>query len=124
MKKQVLLIADDEQNIRLLVREHLNGKLSVIEAKYGEEAIDMAHRHKPGLILMDILMPGIDGYQACSIIKKDKLIGSVPVVMVSGIGYELNKKLAREMGADGYVTKPFTETQLLGSIGKFLDMVE
>ena len=122
MGKQVVLVADDEKNVRLLVRELLGGKLSIIEAKNGAEAVDMARRHKPDLILMDIMMPDMDGYQACLDIKKDELIRSTPVVMVSGAGYELNKRLAKDVGANDYVTKPFTQKQLLEAISNFVNI--
>ncbi len=69
---------------------------------------------------MDILMPKVDGYSACSIIKTDQATGGIPVVMLTGVGYELNKMLAKEMGADGYLIKPFKLKDLLDIIDQFL----
>jgi len=121
MKKQRILIVDDEQIIRLLVKRFLGDKFVVLEAVDGEEAVYMARKHKPSLIFMDILMPNIDGYNACSMIKTNQSTKRIPVVMVTALGYELNKKLAEEVGADGYITKPFTLEKLLDTIGKFVE---
>ncbi len=122
MEKTSILVTDDEQTVRSLVRRFLSDKFSVLEAVDGEEAVDMARKHKPGLILMDIMMPNMDGYTACSTIKTDQSTKRIPVVMLTGLGYELNQKLAKEVGADGYITKPFTAGKLLDTIGKFLEI--
>jgi CheY-like chemotaxis protein len=122
MKKACILVVDDEQYIRLLARRLLSDKFTVLEGSDGAEAVDMARKHKPDLILMDIMMPNVDGYNACSMIKADQSTKRIPVVMLTGIGYELNKKLAKEMGADDYITKPFTLEKLLDTIGKFLEI--
>ena len=120
MVKPSILVVDDEQTIRSLVRRLLSDKFAILEASDGAEAVDIARKHKPALILMDIMMPKMDGYQACYIIKTDQSIKRIPVVMLTGIGHELNKKLAKEVGADGYITKPFTAKELLDTISKFL----
>ncbi len=116
MDKKKILIADDELYIRLLVGSALGGDYAVLEASDGEEAIDIIRTQKPDLILMDILMPNLDGYTACYEIKRDQATKVIPVVMLTGIGYELNKKLAQELGADGYVTKPFNLQDLLDTV--------
>ena len=116
MDKKKILIADDELYIRLLVGSALGRDYAVLEASDGEEAIDIIHTQKPDLILMDILMPNLDGYTACYEIKRDQATKVIPVVMLTGIGYELNKKLAQELGADGYVTKPFNLQDLLDTV--------
>ncbi len=115
-----ILIADDESNIRLLVSSMLGKDYTVIEASDGEETIDIARSQKPDLILMDILMPKVDGYTACHAIKTEQATKAIPVVMLTAVGYELNKKLAEEVGADGYITKPFSPRDLLNMIGQFL----
>ncbi len=122
MEKTRILVADDEQYIRLLARRLLSDKFTVLEASDGAQAVDTARKHKPALILMDIMMPNMDGYTACSTIKTDQLTKRIPVVMLTGLGYELNKKLAEEVGADGYITKPFTSEKLLETIGKILEI--
>jgi len=120
MDKKKILIADDEPNIRLLVSSMLGKDYIVLKAADGEEAINIARDSKPDLILMDILMPKVDGYIACHAIKTDPATKAIPVVMLTAVGYELNIKLSQEMGADGYITKPFSPQDLLDTINRCL----
>ncbi len=120
MDKQKILIADDEPGIRLIVSRVLEKEYMVLEAADGEEAIDIAKGQRPALILMDLMMPKMDGYAACSIIKSDQATKGIPVVILTGVGHELNKKYAEEMGADGYITKPFTRESLLEEMRRLL----
>lgn len=120
MDKRRILVVDDERGIRMLTKDFLGDKFEVLEASDGQEAIDMASKYKPDLILMDILMPKVDGYTACSTIKTNAAPKKILVVMVTALGHELNKKLAQSSGADGYLTKPFLEEELLDIISKFL----
>ena len=118
-KRGKILIVDDEKDIRHLLRSMLGKENTVIEAEDGEVALYMARHHKPDLILMDIMMPKMDGYTACKAIKTTPIIQAIPVVMLTAVGYELNMKLSREMGADGYITKPFSQQVLLDTIAQF-----
>jgi two-component system alkaline phosphatase synthesis response regulator PhoP len=119
-KKGTILIVDDEPNIRLLVGNLLGGDYDVLEASNGVEALYLARRQSPDLILMDIMMPNMDGYSACYAIKNDDLTSKIPVVMVTAVGQELNRMFAQQMGADGYITKPFQAKDLLDTIGRLL----
>ena len=119
-KKGTILIADDELNIRLLVGNLLGGDYDVIKASDGAEALALARLKRPDLILMDIMMPNMDGYSACHAIKNDEATAKIPVVMVTAVGQELNRMFATQMGADGYITKPFQLQNLLDTIGRFL----
>lgn len=115
-KQHSVLIVDDEKSVRQVVSRMLGDKYIVLEAMDGEAALDMAHRHQPDIILMDIMMPKMDGYIACSKIKTDQATKHISIVMLSAVGQELNKKLAYTMGAEGYITKPFTQQDLLDAI--------
>jgi len=119
MKKKIL-IADDEQTVRSLVKRFLSHNYIVLEANDGAVAVDMARTQKPDLILMDIMMPRVDGYTACHQIKKDEATRTIPVVMLTGVGHELNKRLSWEVGAEGYITKPFVLQDLVGVISPLL----
>ncbi|MEJ2046917.1 MAG: response regulator [Dehalococcoidia bacterium] len=119
-KKGTILIVDDEPNIRLLVGNLLGEDYDVLEASNGVEALYIARRQSPDLILMDIMMPNMDGYSACYAIKNDDLTSKIPVVMVTAVGQELNRMFAQQMGADGYITKPFQAKDLLDTIGRLL----
>ncbi len=112
MDKKKILIVDDETGVRLTLNRMLEKDYTVLEASNGEEALDIVKKQKPDLILMDLMMPKMDGYTACSKIKTDPETKAIPVVMLSAIGHKLNKKFANEMGADGYITKPFTPQEL------------
>jgi two-component system alkaline phosphatase synthesis response regulator PhoP len=107
-----ILVVDDEQHIRRLVNLILGKEYQILEASDGEEAIDIARREAPVLILMDIMMPNLDGIGACHILKSDDRTKEIPVVMLTAIGDKLDQDYARRMGADGYVTKPFGAQEL------------
>lgn len=120
IKHERILIADDEVSVRLLVKRLLSERYVVLEAADGKRAIHIARTQKPDLILMDILMPNVDGYCACHAIKTDEATKAIPVVMLTALGYELNKELANQLAADAYITKPFSPADLLDTIGKLL----
>ena len=121
MAKKVILIVDDEPNNLKLVRDLLQVfGYTTIEATDGKQGVELAKARIPDLILMDIMMPKMDGYRACDAIKRDETTKGIPVVMLTAMGYELNKQLARKLGADGYITKPFTRKELLEVVSKFL----
>jgi two-component system alkaline phosphatase synthesis response regulator PhoP len=122
--KKKILIVDDEPNVRRLVHTILSKDFTVLEAEDGRQAIDVAGTQKPDLILMDMLMPRMDGLTACYTIKNDPTTKSIPVLMLTAIGFELNIKLSQQMGADAYMTKPFTSQDLLDKIAEFLPATE
>ena len=121
MDKKIILVVDDEPNIRLAVSKMLRNDYTILEATNGEEAIDIAKEQNPALILMDLMMPKMDGYTACSKIKSNPATKAIPVVILTAIGHELNKKFAKEMSADGYITKPFTREDLLDTVSRFIN---
>lgn len=118
--KKKVLIVDDEPNVRRLSRTILSKNFDVVEAEDGKQAIDIANTQQPDVILMDMMMPRMDGLTACHAIKNDPVTRSIPVIMVTAIGFELNIKLSQHMGATGYVTKPFTPNDLLDQIAQVL----
>jgi CheY-like chemotaxis protein len=119
-RKRKILVVDDVPFVMVLVKRFLGKDYKVTEACDGAEAVDMAQSEKPDLILMDIMMPKMDGYTSCYKIKSDPATKAIPVVMLTAVGYELNVKLSKDMGADGYITKPFTSEDLHNAIDKLL----
>ena len=115
-----ILVVDDDPVDRTLLRKMLIKNYIVTEASSGKEALDLARSKKPALILMDIMMPEIDGYSSCHMIKRDPLTADIPVLMLTGLKYELNIQLAHEMGAAGYLIKPVNQQELLDRIGQLL----
>jgi CheY-like chemotaxis protein len=123
IEKKTVLVVDDEPDIRKLVSKMLRNKYTVLEAQNGQAAIDMALQNKPDLVLMDIMMPGIDGLTACFQIKQHDTSGNIRVVMLTAVNYELNKKLSTSvMKADGYITKPFDQKTLMNYLGQILSL--
>ena len=117
--KQKILVADDELYIRLLVKDILEPEFTILEASNGEEAVSTARTEQPDLVLMDILMPKLDGYTACYAIKNNELTKDIPVIMLTGVGHELNRQLSQEMGATAYMTKPFNPEDLLDKVRQY-----
>ena len=120
MDKKRILVADDEPGIRLTLGRLLDRNYIVLEATNGEEAVEIAKGQRPDLILMDLIMPKVDGYAACAQIKADPATRGIPVVVLTAIGHELNKKFAAEMGAQAYITKPFSIQGLMDVITPLL----
>jgi len=119
IKKKVLIV-DDEPNVRRLSRTILSKKFEVVEAQDGRQALEIASTQQPDVILMDMMMPNMDGLTACYAIRNDPITKSIPVIMVTAIGFELNIKLSQQMGANAYVTKPFTPQDLFDKINQVM----
>ena len=113
-----ILIVDDEDLIRNVIREYLiKDNYTVDEASNGEEAIEKVKNNDYNLIIMDIMMPKMDGYQACKEIKKIK---DVPFVMLSARSEEYDKLIGFDLGIDDYVTKPFSPKELVARVKAIL----
>ncbi len=121
-EKKKILVADDEPAVRELVRRILNKNYTVLEAQNGEVAVSIARSQNPDIILMDMMMPVMDGLTACNAIKSDHTTRAIPAIMVTAIGFELNIKLCKQMGASDYLIKPFTSKDLLDKIEQFLSL--
>ena len=118
---KVILIVEDEPKSLKLIRDLLQGSgYKTIEATDGQKGVELAKSKKPDLILMDIMMPKMDGYTACREIKMDKATRAIPVVMLTSLDFQLNKELGKDVGADEYITKPVDRQELLDVISQFL----
>jgi two-component system alkaline phosphatase synthesis response regulator PhoP len=118
--KRKILIVDDEPNVRRLLRILLKKKFTVVEAEDGGQAVEIAGVEKPDLILMDIMMPKMDGYTSCYALKSEPATRSIPIIMLTAIDLRLNLQLSKEIGVDGYITKPFNSQDLLDNIAQLL----
>ena len=113
MSKRILIV-EDQEDLRGMLRDLLIGSdYSVLEAADGAAGIAMAKSEHPDLILMDIQMPVIDGYEATRQIKSDPAIKQIPIVAVSSFAMKGDEEKARSAGCDRYVTKPYSPMQLL-----------
>lgn len=114
LKLQKILVVDDEANIRNLIKEYAEyDGFSVVEAEDGRVAVDVAKVQNIDLIIMDIMMPRLDGFSACKEIKKFK---DIPVIMLSARGEEFDKLFGFELGIDDYIVKPFSPKELIARI--------
>lgn len=119
---KTVLIVDDEPTIRTLVNAILDGPgLRTIEAADGFEAIDMARRHRPDLVLLDVVMPRMDGLSACQRMKADRAMARTPVLLLTALQQEPEQQRARQAGADGVVQKPFSPAALRATVDSFLN---
>ena len=120
MSKRILVV-DDQEDLRGVLRDLLIGSgYTVIEAADGETGVAKAKSDRPDLILMDIQMPVIDGYEATRLIKVDPNLKPIPIVAVSSFAMKGDEDKARAAGCDHYVTKPYSPMQLLRLIRGFL----
>ena len=103
-----ILVADDDLEILSMVTRHLRMKgASVLEASDGEEALSVAQREKPDLVILDVMMPGMSGWEVCRSIRDDESLAHTGVLMLTGIGERLNEMTSPLYGADDYIDKPF-----------------
>ena len=116
----ILAVDDEPVNLKLIETALAPRGYKIITAKNGEEAVNIARKQKPDLILMDILMPKMDGYTASSEIRKDPKTRDIPIIMITSMGHDLNKKLADGIGATGYIVKPFMIDDLNNKINETL----
>ena len=121
MANEKILIVDDEEHIRELLRYNLKkNSYKCITAKNGLEALEIAKYHRPRLVLLDLILPEMNGYEVCTAIRKDYEISSMPIIILSAKDEESNKLLGLKLGADDYITKPFSIRELLSRIKALL----
>jgi len=121
MAKGKILVVDDEVNITQILEFSIGAEgYEVVTASNGEEAIDKARREQPDLIILDVMMPKIDGYEACRILKSNPLTKSIPVVLLTAKGRDIDKRLGYEVGATDYIIKPFSPNKLIDRIHQLL----
>jgi two-component system, OmpR family, phosphate regulon response regulator PhoB len=114
---RTLLIAEDEEGIRALVKMTLaRNEYEILEAVDGEEALALAREHRPELILLDVMMPGLSGFEVCRALKDDPTTAQATVVMLSARSQEADREQGMASGADDYFTKPFSPIALLRKI--------
>jgi len=112
-KKKKILIVDDDEDIVNLIKVSLNlANFETREVFGGQEALDLLAKERPDLILLDIMMPNIDGYEVCRRIKKDKKLKSIPVILLTAKGQKSDAEKGLEIGADDYIIKPFDPFEL------------
>jgi DNA-binding response OmpR family regulator len=112
-KTTILTVDDDPQLLRLVVRNLQFEGYEVLEASNGEQALEQIERHEPDLVLLDVMMPKMDGFAVCSRVRE---FSTVPIIVVTARGQEQDKVRGLELGADDYLTKPFSVEELLARV--------
>ena len=119
--RKKILVVDDDPNVIAIAKELLDEDYNLKTATTGEEALKIARDFIPDLIILDIMMPGMDGYEVCRRLREQSILLDVQIIMVSSKGELEDRIKGKEMGADDYITKPFEEENLLESVSFFLN---
>jgi len=121
MNKKRILVVEDEEDLRKMLKFRLEGlNYEVSEAGDGLEGLNKARTTKPDLIIMDLMLPKMDGYKVCGLLKPDARFSRIPIIMFTARAQEKDKEMAKEVGADAYITKPFEPEVLVGKIEELL----
>jgi len=110
--QDIILVVDDHPDVRSFIRKHLEPDFHVIEAKDGQEGVDAALEAIPDLVISDVMMPRLDGYQLCAALKTNAKTSHIPVILLTAKAGEENKLAGLETGADDYLIKPFSSKEL------------
>jgi len=116
-----ILVVDDEQDAVDLVAFNLKqAGFHVVTAPDGAAALDKVHKHQPDLIVLDVMMPELDGLEVCKLLRRDSATAGIPILMLTAKATEVDRILGLELGADDYVTKPFSPRELVLRVRKLL----
>ena len=117
MKKGTVLVIDDEKDLIELVRYNLEKEgFDVIAANDGQAGLDVVKKHRPDLVVLDLMMPGLDGLQVCQQLRADPRSGRIPVIMLTAKATEADRVVGLEMGADDYIVKPFSPREVVARV--------
>lgn len=116
MKELILIVEDEKDIVRMLEYNLKKEGFKTASIHDGNKALDAAGRERPDLILLDLMLPGMDGLEVCRELKKSVNTGSIPIIMLTAKSQESDKVVGLELGADDYVTKPFSPRELVARI--------
>jgi two-component system alkaline phosphatase synthesis response regulator PhoP len=125
MEKPLILVAEDERDIRelIVITLQTHGLTRVIQASNGQEAVAMAKTQAPAIILMDVRMPKMTGYEACEALKDDPSTSNIPIIFLSAKGQDAEIKRGIELGAAEYILKPFAPEELYARVISILKRI-
>lgn len=122
MSKKRILVVDDEEDMRYAVKMQLEANgYEVLTAKDGQEGLTLARKETPDLIILDLMLPKLDGYQVCRMLKFDNKYKGIPIVIFTARAQTGDEELGYQVGADAYVAKPFEPKRLLEKIKDLLE---
>lgn len=120
MSKKILIVDDEPQLVDMIKMRLEASHYVVITSIDGQDGLDKAKKENPDLIILDLMLPKIDGYEICGLLKKDTKYAHIPIIMFTARAQEEDKQLGEEVGADAYITKPFEPKALLNKIEELL----
>ncbi|MFZ2356785.1 MAG: response regulator [Candidatus Omnitrophota bacterium] len=124
MKETILIVEDEKDIVKMLDYNLKKEGFKTLIAHDGEDALDAANTKLPDLILLDLMLPGLDGFEVCKTLKAERKTASIPIIMLTAKSQESDKIVGLELGADDYVTKPFSPRELLARIKAVLRRVK
>ena len=124
MDKKRILIVDDEEDILNVLRFRLEANnYEVLSASDGQEGLNKARSEKPDLIILDLMLPKLDGYKVCRMLKFDEIYKAIPIIIFTARAQKKDEEIGMEMGADAYIAKPFEPEILLGKMKELLEKI-
>lgn len=121
MAKELILVIEDEKNILELLKFNLEKEgFRIHTASKGDTGLDLARKLKPNLVILDLMLPEIDGLEICKVIKKNEATAHIPIIMLTAKAQETDKIVGLELGADDYMTKPFSPRELVARVKAIL----
>jgi len=124
MKETILIVEDEKDIIKMLEYNLKKEGFKTLSARNGEDALDLAVRQHPDLVILDLMLPGMDGLEVCKNLKGDTKTASIPIIMLTAKSQESDKIVGLELGADDYMTKPFSPRELIARIKAVLRRVK
>jgi len=116
MKEKILIVDDEKDIIKMLDYNFKKEGYRTVACNDGEDALDFAAKEHPDLIILDLMLPGVDGLEVCKTLKKESKTALIPIIMLTAKTQETDKILGLELGADDYVTKPFSPRELIARV--------
>ena len=120
-KKRILIVEDETELVKAIQIRLEEAGYEVLAAYDGQEGLDKAKKEMPDLIILDLMLPKMDGYKVCGLLKKDKRFAKIPIIILTAKAQESDEKLSLEVGADAYITKPFQHEAVLAKISELLE---
>ena len=121
MGRKILITEDSPTILEILKSVLVEEGYEVIAAADGQQALNLAKTEKPDLIILDLMLPKIDGYKVCRMLKFDEKYKNIPIIMLTARTKESDEKLGKEVGADAYIKKPFEPEMMIDEIKKLLN---
>lgn len=124
MKEKILIVDDEKDIVKVLDYNLKKEGFRAVSCYDGEDALDLALKEHPDLIILDLMLPGLDGLEVCKTLKKENKTSSIPIIMLTAKAQEADKVIGLELGADDYITKPFSPRELIARVKALLRRVK